>query len=1116
MARSFYKQPLYKVKLPDLTEIQTSSYQKFMEQGLRDLLDEISPVEDFTGDNYSLSFEDYRLGRPKIDELTARMRNLTYKAPLYVNTTLVNKIAKQTKKSEIYLGDFPLMTDRGTFIINGVERVVVAQIIRSYGVIFNVQDAGDRKLFGAKIIPARGAWLELETSTRDIISVKIDRKRKIPITTFLKAIGKLSDHNLMTMFADVDTDINHKFVESTLARDSAKTYEDALVEVYKRIRPGDLVTPESAESFLHNLFFNPKRYDLGKVGRYKINSRLNLERPLKKPEDRVLLLEDVVEIVREIIRLNNDPLAEPDDIDHLKNRRVRGVGELIQNRLRVGLLRTERIIKDRMSLADPATITPSSLVNNRPIIAVIQEFFASSQLSQFMNQTNPLAELEHKRTINATGPGGLSRERAGFEVRDVHPSYYGRICPIESPEGPNIGLVNYLATYGKINEYGFIETPYFKVVKQGQKYVVTKEIVYLDAAQEDEVVIAPTSASVDDQGVLQDKILIARHKGKLALIPVSEVQYQAVSPKQIVSVSTSLIPFVEHDDAKRALMGSNMQRQAVPTVRPAAPIIGTGIEEDAARNSGALVVAQNPGTVAFVDANEILIERKEGKQIVRDRYHLQKFVRSNQATAINQRPIVDVGDIVKKGTILADGPATQNGELALGQNVLVAFMSFRGLNYEDSIVISERLVREDIFSSIHIEKYEIDVHETKLGPELITRDIPNVGEAALANLDDEGIVRLGAEVSAGDILVGKITPKGETELTAEEKLLRAIFGEKAKDVKDTSLRLPHGERGKVVDIKIFSKDAGDELVTGVYKRVEVMVAQFRRIAVGDKLAGRHGNKGVVAAILPDAEMPYLPDGTPIDIILNPLGVISRMNLGQVLETHLGWAAAAMGKKIASPVFEGVPMDIISQELEKAGLPSDGKIQLYDGQTGEPFDHKTTVGYNYILKLIHLVEDKMHARSTGPYSMVTQQPLGGKAQFGGQRFGEMEVWALQAYGAAHILQEMLTIKSDDVVGRAKTYEALINGEDIQKPSLPASFNVLIRELQSLSLDIELVTPKGNIDLGKKEKNRRVSAKNDETADNNTEEQEDREVTEILAGQEENPPQASPDEIVGDDD
>lgn len=1121
-ARVFYKKPFIDVPLPDLAEIQTESYDWFFKEGLKELLEEISPIDDFTGENYSLEFGEHSLLQPKIDEFSAKNKNLTYKAPLYVKVTLRNKITKKNKTSDVYLGDFPIMTERGTFIINGVERVIVSQIVRSYGVVFTANEIAGRKLFNAKIIPSRGAWLEFETSARDVITVKIDRKRKIPITTFLRAISEISKEDIKNVFSKVDDDMDHRFIEETLAKDNAKDRNEAVVDVYKRIRPGDLVTPESAIAFLENLLFNPKRYDLGRVGRYKINRRLNIEKS-QATKNRVLNIEDVIEVIKELIRLNNDPLAQADDIDHLKNRRVRGVGELMQGRLRVGFLRTERIIRDRMSVADPATVTPASLINNRPIVAILQEFFASSQLSQFMNQTNPLSELEHKRTISATGPGGLSRERAGVEVRDVHSSHYGRICPIQSPEGPNIGLVNYMSSYGRINEFGFMETPYLVVEKNtASKPKVSKELVYLDADTEDRAVIAPASSELNADGTFKNNQVVARREGKPSLESVKNIDYIAVSPKQIVSVSTSLIPFVEHDDAKRALMGSNMQKQAVPLVKPDSPIVGTGIEQEAAINSGQVIIAKRSGTVSYVSGDQIIVDAKVGEQTIQDRYILQKFIRSNQGTSINQKPIVKIGDKITRGDILADGPSTQNGEMALGQNILVAFMSFKGMNYEDSIVISERLVRDDVFTSIHIEKHVVEVRDTKLGPELITRDIPNVGEEALANLDEEGVVRVGAEVRAGDILVGKITPKGETELTAEEKLLRAIFGEKAKDVKDTSRYMPHGEKGKVVDIKIFSKDAGDELATGVYKIVEVAIAQMRKVSIGDKLAGRHGNKGVISAILPENEMPYLPDGTPVDIILNPLGVVSRMNLGQILETHLGWAAGAQGKKVASPVFSGVSEQEIKTELRNANLPEDGKIQLYDGRTGEPFERKTTVGFNYILKLIHLVDDKMHARSIGPYSMVTQQPLGGKAQFGGQRFGEMEVWALEAYGAANTLQEMLTIKSDDVIGRSKAYEAIIRGEDIQKPSIPASFNVLIREMQSLGLDVELITPDGAIDPSEKKtplqtkpsSARNIQEDNDDEISNESQD-EDREVTEIYASHEENPPEATPDEIVGEE-
>ena len=1056
MARKYFRTPRVEVPLPNLVELQLNSYDWLFREGLRELFDEISPVEDFTGKNYRLEFGEYFLEDPKYDEVTARQKNLTYKAPLRARVTLTNKVTGKKKTSDVFLGDFPLMTNRGSFIINGVERVVVSQIVRSYGTLFVCDESAGKKRFGAKIIPTRGAWLEFETSNRNIISVKIDRKRKIPVTTFLRALGGLTEDQILQAFADVDTHEENKYIQSTLDRDPAKDYDESLVEVYKRIRPGDLVTPDSAKTFIETLLMNFKRYDLGRVGRYKMNQRLHINLP-DAPENRVLRVEDVIEVVKEIIRLNNDPEAKQDDVDSLKNRRVRAVGELVQGRLRVGLLRMERIIKDRMSMLDPASIVPSQLINSRPVVAVLQEFFASSQLSQFMNQINPLSELEHKRTLSATGPGGLSRERAGFEVRDVHPSHYGRVCPIESPEGPNIGLVNYLASYGRVNDYGFIETPYMKVVTKGDKTRVTDEIVYLDAAEEESVVVAPASAHLDGNGVFLEERLATRRSNTMRISPVSDIQYMDVSPKQIASITTALIPFVEHDEAGRAMMGSNMQRQAVPLIRCESPLVGTGMEADAAFGSGQLITAPVDGTITAVSADEIVLtpssKAKDSKDL---KFRLQKFIRSNQGTVVNQRPISNLGDKVKKGDALADGAATQDGELALGQNVLVAFMSFKGQNYEDAIILSERLVHNDIFSSIHIEKYSIEVRDTKLGPEVITRDIPNVGEEALANLDEDGIIRIGAEAASGDILCGKITPKGETELSSEEKLLRAIFGEKAKDVKDTSLRLRHGERGKVVDVKIFSKDAGDELPSGVYQMVEVSVAQWRHVQVGDKLAGRHGNKGVISIVLPESEMPFMADGAPVDVILNPLGVVSRMNLGQILETHLGWAAGTLGYKAATPIFEGVPYEAIVEELKRAGLPETGKVQLYDAETGEPFDQPTTVGYKYMMKLIHMVDDKMHARSIGPYSMVTQQPLGGKAQFGGQRFGEMEVWALEAYGAAHTLQEMLTIKSDDVIGRSKAYEAIIRGETIQKPSIPASFSVLVRELQSLGIDVELLT------------------------------------------------------------
>ena len=1095
-----------RVELPNLIEIQKSSYDWLFKEGIRELLDEISPVDDFTGEAMELEFGDYALQEPKVDEIAAKDKNLTYKAPLLCNVILKNKITGKIKNAKVFLGDFPVMTDRGTFIINGIERVVVSQIVRSYGVIFIAEETSGKKYFGAKLIPNRGAWLEFETSNKGVISVKVDRKRKIPVTTFLKAFGMTSNQKIVKAFVSVDDNPDIKYIEQTLEKDPVKDADQssALVEVYKRIRPGDLATAEAAKVFLDALFFNPKRYDLGRVGRYKLNRRLGMD-VKENISGRVLRLDDVIEVIKEIIRLNNDPDAQPDDIDHLKNRRVRAVGELVQSRLRVGFLRMERIIKDRMSVVQSETATPAQLVNSRPIVAVLQEFFASSQMSQFMNQTNPLAELEHKRTLSATGPGGLSRERAGFEVRDVHQSHYGRICPIETPEGPNIGLVGYLASYGVVNDYGFIETPYLEVIQKNSVAKVTDKIVYLDASDEEKAVIAPSSTKLDNKKCIVGKRIQVRKFGSPSIELVSTVNYMDVSAKQIASITTALIPFIEHDDAVRANMGSNMQRQAVPLVKTETPIIGTDMEKDSAIASGHVIVAKADGTVVEAGADKIVIKEKSGEKRI---FPLNKFVRSNQATCINQKVLVVTGDKVKKGQIVADGPATDQGELALGRNLLVAFMSYRGGNYEDAVILSERLVKDDILTSIHIEKYSIEVRDTKLGPEMITRDIPNVGEEALADLDEDGIIRVGAEIEAGSILVGKISPKGETELTVEEKLLRAIFGEKAKDVKDSSLRLPHGEKGKVIEVKIFSKDANDELPEGVSQMVEVSVAQMRKISVGDKLAGRHGNKGVISTILPEEDMPYLADGTPVDIILNPLGVVSRMNLGQILETHLGIAAKKLGYKVMTPIFEGVSVSKIKEELKRAGYSEDGKMTVYDGKTGEAFDSPITVGIIYMMKLAHLVDDKMHARSVGPYSMVTQQPLGGKAQFGGQRFGEMEVWALEAYGAAHTLQEMLTIKSDDVIGRSKAYESIIRGEEIEKPSVPASFNVLLRELQSLGLSVEMIDSRANAvipqvveKVTEKPKERPAEAIPDEKA---KEEKEDKKLTEIFAGQEENPP------------
>ncbi|MBU0647956.1 DNA-directed RNA polymerase subunit beta [Patescibacteria group bacterium] len=1087
------------VSLPDLNTMQTSSYNWFFQHGLRELFDEISPIDDFTGKTLSLQFGDYYLDEPKHDEFSCRERNFTYKSSLRCQVSLINKETGEIKEQEVFMGDFPLMTSSGSFIINGIERVVVSQIIRSPGVLFTSERTAGQEYFGAKVIPDRGAWLEIETNNKNIIYVKIDRKRKIPITTLLRAFGLSTDENIVETFKDVSTDEDRDYIKTSLIKDPADNHEEGLLEVYKRIRPGDLATVENAQTLIEDMFFNFRRYDFGKVGRYKINKRLNLDTPNDK-KHRTISLEDLISVVKEVIRLNL--VGGPaDDIDNLKNRRVRCVGELAQKTLRVGLLRMERIVKDRMSVSDINTVTPSALINVRPLTAALQEFFASSQFSHFMDQTNPLAELENKRRITAMGPGGLSRERAGFEVRDVHHSHYGRLCPIQTPEGSNIGLVSHLSCFANINEYGFIVTPYHPVIREvpndGQSLTghiirekildpdskqeiatagtvasadlaqkinklkfnkilvepqVQKNVVYLDSGEEEDFVIAQADIELCQTNHFVDELIASRNKGEPDYVPKENIDYISVSPKQIFSVATALIPFVENDEGTRSSMGSNMLRQAVSLINPESPIVGTGMEEQAALDSGEIITAEDSGEVISTTGNKLSVKYKNKKTVD---YNLRKFIKSNQGTCINQHLVVQKGDKVKKGQLLADGTATDNGELALGQNILVAFMPWGGYNFQDAVIVSERLVHNDSYSSIHIENHLIEVRETKLGPEIITRDIPNVGEEALKNLDADGIIRLGAEVTTGDILVGKITPKGETELSAEEKLLRAIFGEKARDVKDTSLRLPHGERGKIVNIKIFTRDKGDELSTGVTKAIEVSVAQLRKIQVGDKMAGRHGNKGVISRILPTEDMPYLPDGTPVDIILNPLGVISRINLGQVMETHLGWAAKTLGYKVACPVFESARWEDIKKELSKAGLPESGKIKLFDGRTGKPFDQEVTVGYIYMMKLHHLVEDKMHARSIGPYSMITQQPLGGKAQFGGQRFGEMEVWALQAYGAAHTLQEMITIKSDDVIGRSKAYESIIKGEDIKKPTTPESFNVLRRELQGLGLKVDLI-------------------------------------------------------------
>ena len=1085
------------VDLPPLVEIQLNSYEWYVNEGIRDLLDEISPIQDFSGKKLELHFLEHSLGESKYNAEESKHKNLTFEAPLKVHVQLINKETGEIKEQDVFLGNIPLMTNRGTFVINGIERVVVSQIVRSPGAFFSKNNTVPG-MHAAKIIPKRGAWLEIETDKKGIITAKIDRKRKIHITSLLRVFGFETDKEILDLFKDVTLDIEHDYILNTLEKDTAKTVEDAYQSVYKKIRPGDLATPENAKALIKSMFFDYRKYDMGPVARYKLNKRFELDTPNKK-KYHTFQVDDFVEILKHLVQLNNGE-QKPDDIDHLSNRRIRAVGELVQNKFRVGLLRTDRIAKDRMTVMDLETITPTQLINSRPITAALREFFASSQLSQFMDQTNPLAELEHKRRLSAMGPGGLSRERASFDVRDVHASHYGRICPIATPEGPNIGLVVHLAAYAKINEYGFIETPFKEVaheiknsekavvghisretiehnkkviVKAGQtideaaavkiskikdlKHVkvrpyVTSKTRYFAADEEAVLLIAQANSEVDDKGQFTNTRVSARKNGEATLAHIHDLTHIDVSPKQIISITTALIPFLEHDDNTRASMGSNMQRQAVSLISPKAPIVGTGLEEVAAKSSGQVILAEMNGTVSYVDAENITVVYENGKTAT---YAVQAYQRSNQGTCIHQRVMVNRGDKVKKGDVLADGPATDKGELALGQNLLVAYMTWEGYNFEDAVIISDNLVRTGAYDSVHIEAFTVDVRETKLGPEIITRDIPNVGEAKLKDLDEDGIVRIGATVHEGDILVGKITPKGETELTAEERLLRAIFGDKARDVKDTSLKLPGGEGGKVVGVHIYTKEAGDELPNGVLKQIKVNVAQTRKISIGDKIAGRHGNKGVISIIVPQADMPFLPDGTPVDIVLNPLGVASRMNIGQILETHLGWAAREQGFTIATPPLNGISTDQITDQLKKANLPEDGKTALYDGKTGEAFDRPVTVGIAYILKLNHLVEDKIHARSVGPYSLVTQQPLGGKAQHGGQRFGEMEVWALEAYGASHTLQEMLTIKSDDVYGRSKAYESIVKGECIKKPRVPESFNVLVKELQSLGLSVKLI-------------------------------------------------------------
>ena len=1107
--RKYFTQSRETLKLPNLIEVQQDSYNWFLEEGLAELFDEVSPITDFIGRDLGLYFEKYYLDEPKFTEAESRAKNITYEASLRVNVRLKNDRTKETVTQEVFLGDFPLMTKNGTFIINGIERVVVSQLIRSAGVIFNFEFIKGKKYYGAKIIPNRGAWLEIETDSNKVIWVRIDRKRKVAITSLLRVFGIESDEDITGLFQNIDTgNEGLKYIEATISKDIAKNEAEGLKEVYKRIRPGDLATTENARQLIHSMFFRFDRYDFGRVGRYKLNKRFNFNIPNNK-ETRILRKEDLIAIIREIIRLNVTQELE-DDIDHLGNSRVRAIGELIQNKFRVGLARMERIVKDRMSTAEMVNLTPGKLINARPVIGVVREFFMSSQLSQFMDQTNPLAELEHKRRLSAMGPGGLTRERAGFDVRDVHTTHYGRICPIATPEGPNIGLVGHFASYARLNKYGFIETPYRKVlhdidinskqlegkisredikdkkagiiIKAGEvinkkhtkdlknklaagalipiKPVVTDEIVYLDAFEEERYITTSAVTSIDNDGYFLVNKCEVRRYGKPDTEEVVKVDFFGVAAHQIISVATALIPFMEHDDGQRALMGTNMQRQAVPLIKAESPIVGTGIEARAAEDSGHVILAEEDGEIVNIDGASIAVKENKSEKI--KIYPLVKFLRSNASTCINQRPIVNKGDKIKKRQVLTDSSAIDNGELALGQNILVAFMTWEGYNYEDAIIISERLVRDDVYSSIHIEDYKIDIRDTKLGPELVTNDIPNIGEEKLKDLDESGIVRIGAEVSSRDILVGKITPKGETELSAEEKLLRAIFGEKAKDVRDSSLYLEHGEHGKVVDIKIFSRDEGDKLSAGVIQTIQVSVANLRKIQIGDKMAGRHGNKGVVSKIVPLEDMPFMEDGTPIDIILSPLGVISRMNLGQLLETHLGLAAKKLNYKIVTAPLNGINEKTIVEELIKAGYKADGKQDLVDGKSGETYDNRITVGYKYIMKLNHMVEDKIHQRSIGPYSLITQQPLGGKAQFGGQRFGEMEVWALEAYGAAHTLQEILTIKSDDVPGRSKAYESIIKGEPITKLNVPESFNVLVRELKGLGFDVELIGEDKKVD------------------------------------------------------
>lgn len=1050
-SRVFFTSQNDTLPLPDLIAHQKDSWRDFVETGLSEIFSEVNPIDDYTGQKLSLRFGQYRFGEPKTTDIYAKENNVTFEAPLYATVELTNKVSGEVKEQEIYLGDYPWMTERGTFVVNGTERVVVSQLIRSAGVFFTADSTISRNFYGAKLIPGRGAWLEFETASNGAIYVKVDRRRKLPVTTMLRALGIPKTSEIRELFADVDNG-DVKYIDATLEKDTARGANEALIELYRRLRPGDLATVDNARQMIERMFFDFKRFDYSRVGRYKINQRLSLD-VANTAENRVLKMSDLVEIIKEIIRLNNSQ-APADDIDALNNRRIKLVGELIARQYRVGLLRMQRNIMDRMSVTDIESVTPSQLINARPVVAAVREFFTSSQLSQLLDEVNPLSELSHKRRLSSTGPGGLSRERAGFDVRDAHPTHYGRICAVETPEGASIGLVLNLATYARINEYGFIETPYYKVV-DGK---VTDQVVYLDAAQEAVEVIADAGEILNDDGSFRDERVGARNNMLPEQVDAKDVTYMDAAHKQILGSTATLVPFIEKNRIDRSLTGSNMQRQAVPLLVPTAPTVGTGVEADIALNSGHLVVAEGDGEVVRADADEVHVKYGKDVQI----YPLRHFIKNNDDRCYNQKLRVVRGQKVKQGDVLVEGPSIADGEIALGSNLLVAFMPWGGYNMDDAIIISNRLVEDDTLSSINIKDYNVEVRETKLGPEIVTRDIPNVSEESLRHLDENGIVQIGSEVGPGDVLVGKITPKGETELSSEERLLRAIFGEKAKDVRDTSQRLNNTGGGKVVGVKIFSRDNGHELKAGVLMQIQIFVAQLRKIEVGDKMAGRHGNKGVIAKILPIEDMPFMDDGTPIDVILNPLGVPSRMNLGQLFETHLGMAARALGYKVATPSFNGVSDKTISDELEKAGLSRDGKSQLFDGRNGEPFEEKTTVGVMHMLKLHHMVGDKIHARSTGPYTMVTQQPLGGKAQNGGQRFGEMEVWALEAYGAATILQEMLTIKSDDVYGRSKAYESIIKNEPIVGPKLPESFNVLVKELQGLGLKVDLLSEDESVD------------------------------------------------------